>query len=386
MSAEPQRQPAPVRRLVLVVGIGRSGTSLLAGILGRLGFHVPQPEVRANDTNPRGFGEPRWVVDFHTRLMRERRVTVFDSRPGAWESTVDAAKDDAVFSELRSWLAVQFVGTDNVVVKDPRIGWFLPLWLRCARDLGVDLSFVTMLRYPTEVVSSARRWYGPWQTDASRIASWLNITLHTEQATRGARRAFVRYEDLVADWAREVSRCAELLDLPWLVGADGSRHPEVDAFVDPGLRREAVGWDELQAPSSLQALAEDVWRRVTVLAEPNGDNDAAREALDSALASYIQFYADAEAVAQSSLHALKRHPWSRTAGASRNDGRLPQVALLIPSRYRKRVQRSVQETLGGGSGLPLPLRLLLLVPPRYRERLPAPVLRAGHRFVRTLRR
>ena len=30
-----------------------------------MGFHLPQPEVKANDTNPRGFGEPRWVVDFH---------------------------------------------------------------------------------------------------------------------------------------------------------------------------------------------------------------------------------------------------------------------------------------------------------------------------------
>ena len=44
-------------------------------MLGQLGFHIPQPEVKADDTNPRGFGEPRWVVDFHTRLLRELRVT-----------------------------------------------------------------------------------------------------------------------------------------------------------------------------------------------------------------------------------------------------------------------------------------------------------------------
>ena len=75
------------RRLVLVVGVGRSGTSLLSGILGQLGFHIPQPEVNADDTNPRGFGEPRWVVDFHTRLLKARRVTVNDARPAAWEVT-----------------------------------------------------------------------------------------------------------------------------------------------------------------------------------------------------------------------------------------------------------------------------------------------------------
>ena len=42
------------RQLLLVVGIGRSGTSLFTGIVGQLGLHVPQPEVRADDTNPRG--------------------------------------------------------------------------------------------------------------------------------------------------------------------------------------------------------------------------------------------------------------------------------------------------------------------------------------------
>ena len=179
MSAGAPRDAGSQRRLVLVVGIGRSGTSLLTSILGRLGFHVPQPEVQADDTNPREFGEPRWVVDFHTRLMRARRVPVFDSRPAAWATTAEAANDPAVVEELRSWLAVHFVGAENVVVKDPRIGWFLPLWLRCSDALGVRTSFATMLRYPPEVVSSARRWYGTWQNDASRAAAWLNVTLET---------------------------------------------------------------------------------------------------------------------------------------------------------------------------------------------------------------
>ena len=108
---EAARRPVPVdramseRQLLLVVGVGRSGTSLLAGMLGQLGFHIPQPEVQADDTNPRGFGEPRWVVDFHTRLLRERRVTVNDARPAAWEATTAAGEAPAVRDELRGWLA-----------------------------------------------------------------------------------------------------------------------------------------------------------------------------------------------------------------------------------------------------------------------------------------
>ena len=67
-------QDVDPREFVLVIGAGRSGTSLTAGVFHRLGFDVPQPEVEANKTNPRGFGEPRWVVNFHAKLMANDRI------------------------------------------------------------------------------------------------------------------------------------------------------------------------------------------------------------------------------------------------------------------------------------------------------------------------
>src|SRR5215212_2758263 len=179
------------RRLVLVVGVGRSGTSLLTGVLGQLGFHIPQPEVQADDTNPRGFGEPRWVVDFHSRLLADRKVTVNDSRPAAWAQIAEAAAP--AHGELREWLGGQLEQADDIVVKDPRTVWFLDLWTRCAADLGARTSFVTMLRHPAEIVASARKSYGPGLTEAGRAAAWINVTLQTERATRDAQRAFVRY-------------------------------------------------------------------------------------------------------------------------------------------------------------------------------------------------
>jgi hypothetical protein len=395
MTVDPRSGSAAVPRLVLVLGVARSGTSVFTSVLGRLGFHIPQPEVWADETNPRGFGEPRWAVDFHSSLMRTRRVTVFDSRPAAWEIMAEAAEDDAVLKDLRSWLTVQFVGTDNVVVKDPRTGWFLPLWLRCADDLGVEISFATTLRYPPEVVSSARRWYGTWQSDPSRAAAWLNQTLQTEYATRDAARAFFRYEDLLDDWPREISRVAELLGLHWLVGVDRSSHPDVDALVDPSLRRSAVGWEDTQVPLALQSRVEDVWRTASGLADPDGDTEAARASLDVARASYAEFYAEAEAIAQSSVTAVKPRRWNtgtlsapprRAWGA--HGGKLPlrmQIVRRIPAPYQERVRlmaRGVVLT----RGLRLLLGVLLLIPPRYRERVPVPVVRAGFWLFRSLRR
>jgi hypothetical protein len=388
-------QPGSDPRLVLVVGIGRSGTSLFTGILGQLGFHVPQPEVKADETNPRGFSEPRWVVDFHTRLMRARHVSRFDARPAAWESTAEAAGDEDVVEELKSWLSVQFVGADSVVVKDPRLDWFLPLWLRCANVLGMRVSFATMLRYPAEMVQSARQSYGTWQSDASRAASWLNVTLQSEYATRGARRAFIRYDALLEDWVREISRAGALLDVPRLVEVEQSRFPQIDDFVDPALRTATVGWDEVAVPALLQEMLEEVWGHVSSLAEPGGDTEEAYPSLDAARAAYARLYADAEAIAQSSVIALKprrgRRVTASAGGAGGNAGRradsLTSLATRIVARGKRDPARFARaRPLGDGGLATLPIRLALRVPARYRERVPVPVVRAVVRVARALHR
>jgi hypothetical protein len=332
------------RRLVLVVGVGRSGTSLLTGILGQLGFHVPQPEVKADDTNPRGFSEPRWAVDFHTRLLRQRRVTVNDARPAAWDKTATAVEDPAVYGELREWLGGQMAEADAVVVKDPRTGWFLPVWTRASGEMGVDARFITMLRHPAEILASAAKSYGDWQSPASRAAAWINITLETERATRGGRRAFVRYEDVLQDWPREVGRVAELLDLPALTGGDlRERFPAVDRFVDPTLHRNRVGWEELDVPAPVRDLAEQVWQELQPLADPGGDTADVHRTLDASRAAYARLYGEAEAIAQSSITAAKPRKKPKPAGQAESSGSAPlrvRLARRVPARYRERIKRA----------------------------------------------
>jgi hypothetical protein len=328
------------RRLVLVFGVGRSGTSLITGILGQLGFHIPQPEIKADETNPRGFGEPEWVVEFHSRLMRRIRVTVFDSRPRAWDITGRVAHEPETHGQLKSWLRGQLSEADAVVIKDPRIGWFLPLWMGCSAELGVHHSNLMMLRHPAEIVASARAWYGTWQTDASRAAAWLNVMLETERATRGTHRIFVRYEDLLADWLAGIGRIGEVLDLPQLSRLDHDRLAQVGEFVDPSLRRSRVGWEELTVPVSVRDLAEDVWGQLQRLAEPDGDVAGLHGDLDARRAAYVALYDEAEAIAQSSVTAVK--PRKASSRKPRPATLRVRLARRVPERYRKRLRRAVR--------------------------------------------
>ena len=275
----------PRPSLVLVAGSGRSGTSLISGILQRLGYTVAQPEVPADETNPRGFAESQWVVDFHIRLLHDLGVLGADARPGAFALTAEAGMRPDVHRELRGWLEERLGETDALIVKDPRLSWFLPLWRACAEELGAETSFVTMLRHPAAVIGSKRRWYRGWQDDAGRVAGWINQTTHVERATRDSRRAFVPYEDLLEDWPRTVGRAGERLDLAVVRDATPAAMRRAHELVDRGLSRSPADWEGSTIPEALREQADELWELVQRLVDD--DRDAETHArLDELRAAY----------------------------------------------------------------------------------------------------
>jgi hypothetical protein len=331
----------PARRVVLVAGSGRSGTSLMSGILRHMGLHVPQPEVVADRTNPKGFGEPQWVVDFHDTLLRRVNVHPGDARPGAWFETGRAASREWNRSDLAAWLGEQLEVSDTLVVKDPRISWFLGLWRVAAVRCGAETSTITMLRPPAEVVGSKNAYYGGRLGDIGRLAGWTNMMLFTERATRGSARTFVRYHDLLEDWTRTVVRVGEELELDDITHAGTGRMQEIHGFVDPQLRRVRATWDDLEVPGGLRDVAAATWTELNRLAEPGGDVTEVHGRLDELRAAYGSLYAQAEALAGSSVDAagpafLRATRQARAAAAAQE----AEEAYAASSRSRKAYLRA----------------------------------------------
>ncbi len=345
MTSDP-RTPTE-RRVVLVVGAGRSGTSTLAGLLRLLGLHVPRPEVAADDSNPRGFAEPQWVVDRHDRLLRAATVQVADARPAAWdacEAVADAAEGDAV----RAWLAGQLDAHPRLVVKDPRLAWFLPLWREACAAAGAGPAFATMLRPPAEVVGSRETYYGSRLGHAHLVASWLNVLLHTERATRGADRAFVRYGDLLGDWRAATAAAGAALGLPEVEHPDDERLGAASGFVDPGLRRMSHTLDDLTLPARLRDLAGATWEQLDRLVDPARDTPEAHAALDELWAGYVDLYEESEAVSRSSVVAAEH----LARGSAPAPAPAPHAADRVPHRLRALVPASLRRRLRAAAGRP----------------------------------
>jgi hypothetical protein len=110
---------------------------------------------------------------------------------------------------------------------------------------------------------------------------------------------------------------------------------EVHGFVDRTLSRSRPDWGDMKLPTALRAQADEVWELVSQLADP-GEEPSVAGRLDELRNAYTELYAEAEAIAQSSIAAAKARP---PAAAPRLPAPALRIARRVPARYRHSLPR-----------------------------------------------
>jgi hypothetical protein len=224
-----------------------------------------------------------------------------------------------------------------VLIKDPRLLWFVPLWRHVAHDLGAQVRFVTMLRHPAEVVQSKQTWYESMSNPANRLAGWVNTMLYTERATRHDLRAYVEFTDLLSDWTLSVARAGDTLGLHVLHQCSTQEMREATAVIEPRLHRSKAALEELQVPDDLRTFARRVWDELLVLtAADTTDPTGAQARLDRIRQEYIAWYEQVEAVAYSSIVAAHRYGMRKGIRRARQENAtgLKRVIQSVPQSWR----------------------------------------------------
>jgi len=298
----------------------------MAGALAHSGFVVPDP-VEPEESNPSGFFEPQWVMEFHLGLLEKVDVRPLDSDPDAPSVVAPLLTDPDVRRELRGWLAARLDEHERLVVKDPRLVWFHDLWVDVAAELGQEPGRVVMLRHPSEVSSSRSEFYQSREVTA--VAGWVNVALLTERLTRGTSRALVRYPDLTADWRTQVSHVRDLLGLTLEPAPELRPHP-VDDFIDPALRRRQPDWATTPVPAALQTLAETTFAALGEVADHDGSEQSAAR-LDALREEYDALHADALDVVRHQVMRERRRARQQARRQVRRELGVPAGARRRPT-------------------------------------------------------
>ena len=97
-------------------------------------------------------------------------------------------------------------------VKDPRFCRLMPLWFPIFESLRTEPHFVLTVRHPWEVAESLRKRKGVKSSKSFLL--WLEHTLQAESASRGYKRTFVAFNELLDDPLVVMTRLQRDLELP----------------------------------------------------------------------------------------------------------------------------------------------------------------------------
>jgi glycosyltransferase involved in cell wall biosynthesis len=243
------------RRALVVLGMHRSGTSMLSGILGLLGGGMPSKPIKPGPDNPTGFWEPESVVDAHEELLKELNLLghIPINEPIGGRDVVDwlraAGTLDAWIDRLNGYIESDFADQPMIVIKDPRMCRLMPLWSLVFERAEIEPIAVLPFRHPAEVAGSLHKRNG---LDFGRsMWMWMDHVLRAEFDTRSMPRAVVRYADLLTDWRTQIEEIDSSLNLGLDLGDDAQS--KVDEFVSNDLRHfDSKQLESIKVPSIVQ--------------------------------------------------------------------------------------------------------------------------------------
>jgi hypothetical protein len=191
--------------VVCVLGMHRSGTSLVARLLNLLGVDLGPEEslMKPTEDNAGGYWEHQRIIDLNDDVLARLGGTWYEPPPISPE--VFAGPDFADLRRAARRLVANDFGSSRLWGwKDPRSCLVLPFWqlvLPSAR-------YVVCLRNPADVARSMARAID--RVD-SGLELWLRYTSDTLTHTRGHPRLLLFYEDVMRDWRGELARIASFV-------------------------------------------------------------------------------------------------------------------------------------------------------------------------------
>lgn len=192
------------KTLYLVLGMHRSGTSALTGRLNETVASIPLMNILgATKDNKLGHFENVDVIDIHDRILNEFSMNwaSIGVMPALSEVEQRCAAD---LHKLDDFIKDSFLGTDRVLIKDPRICRLFPIWRALCEQEAIALRKVFIFRFPLDVARSLRKRNGISLNHGLLI--WIRYNLDALRSLGAPGFVAFEYDALIQMSGRDIYR------------------------------------------------------------------------------------------------------------------------------------------------------------------------------------
>ncbi|MCA9376442.1 sulfotransferase [Candidatus Dojkabacteria bacterium] len=246
-----------MKTLYFVLGMHRSGTSMVCDLLSELGLYLGDEAALNNfgADNLRGFFERSDVIGLNEQILKflggstyqvdhlqDIEEFVFSSKGMSMKNSVDSILKKIIPRGQQKGTAL----------KDPRISITLPFWIN--NSIFDQFKGIFIYRNPIEVANSMMT-----RGDIVELEKGIDLwRAYNRKAIDNSRKlnevTFVRYSDFIVDPVVETARILPLLD----ISLDLKTLPSIYKVVDPTLRHEKYAEQFAQLLTERQDIA-DLW-------------------------------------------------------------------------------------------------------------------------------
>ena len=264
-------------RLAVVLGMHRSGTSALTGMLAQAGLDVPDDLMdRPDDViNLKGYWESEGLMQVNDSLFADLGLhwSSSDQLPVNWWTTQKAV---VWRRHLIRQLTQTCRGTQHPVIKDPRMCVLMAGMRPLFNAAVVDFCFFIPVRHPMEVARSLQSAQG---TSLGRgLALWIAHVREAERQTRGQRRLILSFNDLLQEPDAVLAQCRQITHPGDL---DAGLTSQAAGFIDPSLQRQRKEERLDDISSDVAPLLNEAMALHDILVNHPGDNASLHQQLDA---------------------------------------------------------------------------------------------------------
>lgn len=217
--------------IVVVIGPGRSGTSLAMNLLVDAGMRTGRLTEQVDTANPMGDFEDQDIIRIHEAIYNTLGILPLLPRDIA---RTEFGRIRENVDELTRLVAQAAEGGTPWGFKDPRTSSLLPVWDMVFRAAGVTPRYVLCVRHPGAVATSMKTHFA--RSDEQGELLWA--TRVAESLLNAGSEAFLlHYEDWFRGDAQALELATRLLEFAGLSAAGAK--DLVEKLVRPNLNRSA---------------------------------------------------------------------------------------------------------------------------------------------------
>ena len=209
-----------------VLGMHRSGTSALAGVLNLIGLNLGTDLMESSKDNPKGYFENNKVQILNEKILKDN-YSSWDDYNFDFNSIPFKVQQNYI-KDAEKIILEEFNFVNQFAIKDPRLSLLFPIWERACTNLNIDIKVFIQHRAPMEVANSLKT-RNDFKFEKSFLL-WSQYFFSAEFYSRSHKRHFISFEKLIGNSSDEIAKIAKF------IGKKGIDFNNALTFLEPKLK------------------------------------------------------------------------------------------------------------------------------------------------------